>query len=283
NVKNYAGIPEHSIRVVFRRTGIDPRDVGLVALSSRIRTTVPTLGGRKRIYKVLHFLTWLARTEWATNLGRRLLPMIRKRRDLLRCLPDTGRGGRPILAFDPPLCPPATASSPRPWPAPATVLTLDGAGDGLCASVNVGRGHDLEVLARTPKYHSPADGLYSAITALLGLKPYEHEYKVMGMAPYGQARYCIDVTRQAFSGDGLKFRNHTGRFGPAIRKYFHRRLAFQRFDNVSAACQQAFEEMMVQWVRNAVAATGVRKVTAAGGAFLNVKANKLVREMPEVE
>src|SRR5262245_46395327 len=104
NVKNYAGIPEHSIRVVFRRTGIDPRDVGLVALSSRIRTTVPTLGGRKRIYKVLHFLTWLARTEWATNLGRRLLPMIRKRRDLLRCLADNGLAGKPILAFDHHLC-----------------------------------------------------------------------------------------------------------------------------------------------------------------------------------
>jgi len=50
-----------------------------------------------------------------------------------------------------------------------------------------------------------------------------------------------------------------------------------------AACQQAFEELMVQWVKNAIAATGVRKVTAAGGAFLNVKANKLIRELPEVE
>src|SRR5262249_26091171 len=51
----------------------------------------------------------------------------------------------------------------------------------------------------------------------------------------------------------------------------------------SAACQLAFEEMMVQWARNAIAATGVRKLTAAGGAFLNVKANKLIRELPEVE
>lgn len=282
NSKNYAGIPEQSIKAVFQRTGIDPKDVDLVTLSGKICTTFPTRG-HKPIYSVLHLLTSLARTEWATNLGRWLLPKLRKRRDLIRCLADHGLADKPIVPFDHHLCHAATAYYHRPWSDPATVLTLDGAGDGICASVNVGRGHDIEVIAQTPKYHSPADGLYSAITALLGLKPYEHEYKVMGMAPYGQPQFCIEQMRQAFSVNGLKFRNHTGRFGPRIRRYFHKKLVFQRFDNICAACQQAFEEMMVEWVRNAIAATGLRKVAAAGGAFLNVKANKLIREMPEVE
>lgn len=282
NVKNHAGIPEQSLRAVFQRSGLSPKDVDLVTLSSRIRTTFPTRG-HKPIYSLLHWLSWLARTEWATNVGRWLLPKIRKRRDLLACLADHGMGHKPILPFDHHLCHAATAYYHRPWAEPATVLTLDGAGDGLCATVSVGSGIDLRVLAQTPKYHSPADGMYSAITALLGLKPYEHEYKVMGMAPYGQPQHCIDSLRQAFSVDGLRFRNHTGRFGPGLRQYFHQKLAFQRFDNISAACQLAFEELMVQWVKNAVAATGVRKVTGAGGAFLNVKANKLIRELPEVE
>jgi carbamoyltransferase len=149
--------------------------------------------------------------------------------------------------------------------------------------VNLAQGTDIRVLAQTPKYHSPAAGLYSAITAHLGLKPYEHEYKVMGMAPYGQAQYSIDAIRGAFTVNGLKFLNNTGRFAAGIAKYFHKKLFQHRFDNICAATQMAFEEIMVEWVRNAVAATGVRTVTAAGGAFLNVKANKLIREMPEVE
>jgi carbamoyltransferase len=282
NVKNHAGIPEQSLRAVFARTGIDPKDVDLITLSSRIRTTFPTRG-HKPVYTVLHALTWLARTETATRFGRWLLPKLRKRQDLLRCLAEVGLADKPLLPFDHHLCHAATAYYHRPWSDPATILTLDGAGDGLCATVSVGRGMDIEVIATTPKYHSPAAGLYSAITAHLGLKPYEHEYKVMGMAPYGQAEHCADIMRQAFSVDGLRFRNHTGRFAAGIYRYFHKKLYQQRFDNICAACQLAFEEMMVQWARNAIAATGIKKLTAAGGAFLNVKANKLIRELPEVE
>jgi len=282
NEKNFAGVPSESIRVALQSAGADPRDVDIVALSSLIRTSAPTRH-EKPIYKITRFLSWLARGETATAIGRFVLGRLRRRKDLSACLAQQGLGGAPVMAFDHHLCHAATAFHHRPWSGPATVLTLDGAGDGLCATVSVGEGTDIRVISSTPKYHSPAAGMYSAVTAHLGLRPYEHEYKVMGMAPYGRHESCIDVMRGAFSVEGLKFRNHTGRFGPGIGRYFHSRLAGQRFDNVSAACQTAFEEMMVSWVRNAVAATGLRKVCAAGGAFLNVKANKLIREMPDVE
>ncbi|HEV3115479.1 MAG TPA: carbamoyltransferase C-terminal domain-containing protein [Gemmataceae bacterium] len=282
NIKNHAGIPEQSIAAVFTRTGISPADVDLVTLSSCIRTTVPTRD-YKPIYSVLNLLSSLGRTEWGTRLGRWLLTRLRKRKDLLHCLAQHGMADKPVLPFDHHLCHAATAYYHRPWSEPATVLTMDGAGDGLCATVNTGRGLELEVVARTPKFHSLAAGMYSAITAHLGLKPYEHEYKVMGMAPYGQAEYCADVLRRAFAVDGLKFRNRAGRIASGMQRYLARRLYAQRFDNVAAACQLVFEELMLEWVRNAVKATGIPRLTAAGGAFLNVKANKLIREMPEVE
>lgn len=283
NQKNFAGVPSESLKCAFARTGITPKDIDLITLSSKIRTTFPTRG-HKPAYSVLHFLTPFARTEFATNLARRLLPKLRKRAELLACLAEFELTKKPIRPYDHHLCHAATAHYHRPFSdEPSTILTMDGAGDGICASVSVGQGNDINVIAQTPKYHSVASGLYSTITAHLGLRPNEHEYKVMGMAPYGQASYCIDAIRGAFSVEGLKFRNHTGRFGPRIGPWFHKRLYQQRFDNICAATQQAFEEMVVQWTKNAIVATGIRNITAAGGAFLNVKANKLIRELPEVD
>lgn len=282
NRKNHAGVPAQSLVEVFDRTGINPEDVDLVALSSLIRTTVPTADERP-IHKILRPLWSMARTEAATRVGRQILQRVRRKRALLDHLGRIGLGEKPLLPLDHHLCHAATAFYHRPWTDDAVVLTLDGAGDGLCATVSIGRGQDLQVIAVTPKFHSPAAWFYSAITAHLGLKPYEHEYKVMGMAPYGQAEHTVGLLRGLFTVEGLKFRNHTGRIGPGLQRFLHRRLYRQRFDNVSAACQQVFEELMVEWVRNAVAATGIRKVCAAGGAFLNVKANKLIRELPEVD
>ncbi len=282
NRKNYAGVPASSLAEVFERTGINPEDVDLVTLSSLVRTTVPT-AEEKPINKVLRPLYSLARSESATRIGRQILRRVRRQRALVQHLQQIGLGDKPLLPLDHHSCHAATAFYHRPWKEDAIVLTLDGAGDGLCATVSVGRGNDLEVVAVTPKFHSPAAWFYSAITAHLGLKPYEHEYKVMGMAPYGQSEHAISVLRGMFTVEGLRFKNNTGRIGPRFQKYLHRRLYKQRFDNVAAACQQVFEELLVEWVKNAIAATGVRRVCAAGGGFLNVKANKLIRELPEVE
>ena len=282
NKKNVAGVPVQSIATVFKRTGINPKDVDLITLSSRIRT-VQAVTQTRPIIRLQHLMYSAGKTEWGTRFGRWLLPKFRKMGELKACLGGHGMADKPILALDHHLCHAATAYFHRPWSEPSTVLTLDGAGDGICATVCSGKGTDIVVHAMTPKFHSPAAWMYSVITAHLGLKPWEHEYKVMGMAPYGQAEHCMEVMRRAFAVDGLKFRNKTGRIGESLQRWFHNKLYKQRFDNVSAACQQLFEELMVQWVRNAIQTTGLKKVTAAGGAFLNVKANKLIREMPEVE
>lgn len=282
NHKSYPGVPEHSLATAFKRLSIDPKDVDMVALTSRIRTTVPTRQ-HKPIYTVLNYLSFLGRTQWGTRTGQWLLERLSKRQDLLNCLTQLGLGNKPVVRFDHHLCHAATAYYHRPWSDDALILTMDGAGDGLCATVSVGKGLDIRPIAKTPKYHSPAAYMYSAITAYLGMRPYEHEYKIMGMAPYGDADYCIDVFRKAFAVDGLEFRNRTNQVAGNMPRWYSRKLFGQRFDNISAACQQVFEELVLTWTKNAVQATGIRKIATAGGAFLNVKANKLIRELPEVD
>jgi carbamoyltransferase len=288
NIKNYPGIPEQSIAALFKRSGVQPKDVDFIALSGRIRTTVPTRE-KKPIYSVLGVMYSLARTQVGTAAGQWLLSRMRKREDLMKVLAGYGLGDKPLKAYDHHLTHAATAFFHRPWTDPndksdkALVLTMDGAGDGLCATVNVAQGYDINVIAKTPKFHSVAAWMYSAITAHLGLKPFEHEYKVMGMAPYGQADYCLPMMRGMFTCEGLEFRNHTGKIGRSLQMLYAKKLYGQRFDNISAACQQIFEELVVQWARNAMAHTNVRSICAAGGAFLNVKANKLIRELPETD
>ncbi|MFO0813391.1 MAG: carbamoyltransferase C-terminal domain-containing protein [Gemmatales bacterium] len=290
NSKNYAGIPDISLKEIFRRTGVSPQDVDLIALGSQLRTTFPTRG-HKPVYSVLNFLSWAGRSQTATRFGRWLLSRLRKRKELMACLESMGMGNKTVLPFDHHLCHAATAYYFRPWQGPATVLTLDGAGDGLCATVNKADGPEIHVISQTPKYHSPAGWMYSALTAHLGMRPYEHEYKLMGMAPYGDPDFIgdghkesvADILRRSFGVEGLEFRNKTGHVSSGIQAYYKKRLYARRFDNVAAACQLVFEEMMLKWVKNAIAATGVRKIATAGGAFLNVKANKLIRELPEVE
>jgi carbamoyltransferase len=282
NIKNYPGVPERSLVEVLKRSGIKPQEIDLIALSGRIRTTVPTRG-YKPIYTVLGLFAHLGRTELTTSLGQWLLAKMRRRKDLLAFLSTIGLGDKPLAAYDHHATHAATAYFHRPWSGEATVLTLDGAGDGLCATVSVGRGNELKVIARTPKFHSPAAWMYSAATSHLGMKPYEHEYKLMGMAPYGQPEHCIAFFRNGFSVDGLTFRNNTGRIGSGLQRLFAKELYGQRFDNVAAACQLAFEELMIAWVKNCLAATQVPRLACAGGAFLNVKANKLIRELSGVE
>ena len=281
NEKNYAGTPCKSIRELFDRSGISESQVDLVAVGCRIRTTAP-VREKKRIYSALHLAGSLGRYHWSTAAGQWLLAHISHRPDLHAFLKAIGVSGR-VITFDHHQSHAACAYYHRPWTEDTLVLTLDGGGDGLCATVSKGSGHDLRIIARTPKFHSLPSELYSNITAHMGLRPYEHEYKVMGMAPYGQAKYCIDELRDLFSVEGLEFRNCSGRSQSRMRNLLHKRLRGHRFDDIAAACQLCFEELVIKWVQNAIAITGLHKVACCGGAFLNVKANKLIRELAEVE
>ena len=169
------------------------------------------------------------------------------------------------------------------------VLTNDGGGDGLCASVSIGREGRLDRLATVSVRNSFA-ALYARATFLMGMMPLEHEYKLMGLAPYAdqkKARFIADTLLSYFewpSEAPLTWRL-SDRFisvnylGAHLKQLFF----LQRFDVIAATMQQFVEDVALQWIRNCIAETKIRHLALAGGLFMNVKLNQKILAFPEVD
>ncbi len=285
NIKNYSGVPHKSIAEVFRIAKVNPQDVDVVAIVSLNRVYAPLaempwkVRFFEKISPFVHSHTW-------SRFYVRMLHRRRRMDELRQALAVNGLQGKELMFVEHHRAHAATAFYPRPWDEPSLVLTADGAGDGLSSTVSIGQGFDMERIASSTYYDSLGNSFYSEITGYLGMKRWEHEYKVMGLAPYGKPEYCLDAMRsliRVHPSKPLEFQNTSRRCGTQMQKLLRKRLAGQRFDNIAAAGQKHFEDLMVQWTKNAIAATGLRKIACAGGLFLNVKANKLLRELDGVE
>jgi carbamoyltransferase len=118
--------------------------------------------------------------------------------------------------------------------------------------------------------------------------PMEHEYKLMGMAPYAsgdRVNKAKDIFRSAF-----KFQEDgTWSLAPGVPDmmfsydYWRKRLEFTRFDYICAGLQSFTEEFLTAWVQGWLRRTGRRKLRLSGGVFMNVKLNKVIGELPEVD
>ena len=167
------------------------------------------------------------------------------------------------------------------------IFTLDGGGDDACAHVYVGQDGRLTLLASTPTGHSLGN-VYASTTFLLGMRPHEHEYKLMGLAPYADPARAQAAKRQFERYLDLdpdnpltfkrKVRERTNMLLPRMLKDFR----CVRFDEVAAGLQGFTEDLLVRWIAAAVQRTGISHVLAAGGVFMNVKANKRIAELPGI-
>jgi carbamoyltransferase len=167
----------------------------------------------------------------------------------------------------------------------ALVLTLDGQGDGLCATISIGGPEGLTRIASTQAGHSIGD-IYARVTHLMGMVPLEHEYKLMGLAPYVEDDKAEKVSRifeQYIEVDGLNFVRRIPEPTPYIGARLRKDLQYVRFDAVAAGLQRFTEKRMVEWARNALRHTGLRKLALGGGTFMNVKANGLIARLDEVD
>ena len=165
---------------------------------------------------------------------------------------------------------------------PVVILTADAWGGDCNATVSHANGQNIQNLAVSTNFL--AARLYRSITLLLGMKPDEHEYKLMGLAPYAKAdqiRGALQVFQNTQSVDDLKF----GFLEQPADQYFYfkERLAGYRFDAIAGAVQQYTEDILRQWARNALERTGAKCLVFGGGAAMNVKAMMEIAQLPEVD
>ncbi len=187
----------------------------------------------------------------------------------------------------------ASAFFPSPFDE-AAVLTMDGVGEWATTSLAIGRGNRLEVIKEIHFPHS-LGLLYSAFTYYTGFKVNSGEYKVMGLAPYGEPKYAkliydhlMDLKPDGtFRLDMSYFDYCTGLtmtnakfdalFGSQPRKSEDK--LTQREMDIAASIQAVTEEVVLRLTRSLAAETGMKNLCLAGGVALNCVANgKVLRD-----
>ncbi len=160
-------------------------------------------------------------------------------------------------------------------------LTAEGIGDYSNGTVSLFNEQGREEIARSKENH--LGHLYQYMTLLLGMKPAQHEYKLMGLAPYANVKeleksYRIFERILKVEGLNIVFDQRPKDL------YFHFREALEghRFDGIAGAIQKYVEEILCQWVKNCVAATEREKICFAGGVAQNIKACKAIAALEEV-
>ena len=157
------------------------------------------------------------------------------------------------------------------------ILTADGFGDEENATIYLSSKDGLIQKFKTDKAN--LGRIYRYITLLMGMKVGEHEYKVMGLAPFAKDKYSqpvLDIFRKTLYIDGIEWRYHE----KPKDHYFHFKEALEgyRFDNLAGGLQRYSEELLSHWIKNALKQFGCNKAVFSGGVAMNVKANKIMAE-----
>jgi carbamoyltransferase len=189
----------------------------------------------------------------------------------------------------------ASAFFPSPFDS-AAVITMDAVGEWSTSSIGHGRGNRVELLEELRFPHS-LGMLYSAFTQYTGFKVNSGEYKMMGLAPYGEPRYVdriletlVDLREDGSLWLDMAYFDYlagTSMTSPS----FHRLLGGpprspesrieQRHMDLAASVQLVCEEAMLRIARHAAEITGESRLVLAGGVALNCVANgRVLREGP---
>ena len=301
--------PQNAIDFCLRASGLTAVDIDYVAFFEKplvkferlLLSVLQTFPRSSRVFREA-MIAWLGDKLWVKDLIRKRLGVPESR----------------ILFSEHHLSHAASAFLCSPFDE-AAILTIDGVGEWTTASIGVGKGSQIKLLKEIQFPHS-LGLLYSAFTAFLGFEVNEGEYKVMGMAPFGQPRYIDKVyklIRVAADGsfeldmDYFLFHHSAEQtysakfielFGPPrdpswrfftpstpYPSYFGEKPSNfeelgrrnQHYADVAASIQKVTEEVMLRLAQEAFRETNAKKLCMAGGVALNSVANgRILREGP---
>ena len=314
-LKNDERFPNQSIRYCLEEAGLQAQDLDAVAIASFLGFSYEDTVTRKSQWTPQDYLReqyerWLPLSRGEPQQSRSLLDMFPDKIDLnlypggilaqLRDLPDRNdrlqKGRKAMVAdylgvpearvryIEHHRCHAAYSYYASPFRGEKVLaLTIDGAGDGLNATIGI-----FDEQGTYSRHYQTRDcnigRIYRYMTLLLGMKPNEHEFKVMGLAPYGKAKHAqkaLDVFKSTLYVDGIEFKWHDRPTDSYF--WFRERLEGVRFDNIAFALQTWAEDLLTEWVGNAVARFGIGKVVIAGGVAMNIKAMGKIAALPVVE
>lgn len=189
----------------------------------------------------------------------------------------------------------ASAFYPSPFDE-AAILTVDGVGEWATTTFGVGRGHKID-LQKEIRFPHSLGLLYSAFTYYCGFKVNSGEYKLMGLAPYGEPKYVdrirgkvIDIREDGSFRLDMRYFNYCQGLTMTNKAFEElmgqpRRSAeselSQFYMDVAASIQEVTEEVILKLGRHVHEQTGMKKLCLAGGVALNCVANgRLLREGP---
>lgn len=286
-VKNDDCFPFRAVAHLLKQAGLSPGEVDRVALSGRHQPLPRGRQGLLRQFGGSGSIRSRIRRALRLTPANRLFRGAR-RRSRLHSVRDAGLDPRRVVFIEHHTAHAAAAYWGSPWRRePVLVLTCDAAGDDLCGTVSVWRDGKAERLAAVPESHS-FGMIYALVTFLMGMVPNEHEYKLMGLAPYCRKEDAARV--------GARFRSlllppgtngHLGwKRAPGVPDMFlagrhlERLLRLERFDAIAGGLQRFTEEFLASWVDRCIGKTGIGRVALGGGVFMNVKANQAIAALP---
>lgn len=164
----------------------------------------------------------------------------------------------------------------------ATVITLDGGGDGLCSRICRVKDERFEWLSSLESYHSIGN-YYAYVTKICGFTAHKHEGKITGLAAYGRPIYKEQLKKMIQYDNGKLKNAGNAYFWTAIRKIKDFLPNDFRLDDLSASIQELLEEEVVKYCEYWINKSGINNVALVGGVFANVKLNQRIHELDCVD